>query len=227
MSDLISIKGNKEQLRMVIDEMAEWQSILTALHSQLEHTGGFFAGATLILELGDRQVNEHQLADALKLMQQYGLQPESLAATTPESRSAARAMGLKPRPMNQYTVQRNNNPAVEEDSTLVCRTVHSGQVIRHHGHVTLIGDVNPGAQIIAGGSIVVWGRLRGLVHAGALGDTAAMVCALDLRPTQLRIANLIARTPDEATRNPPEIARIEQDYIVVESWETYRMGNRS
>ncbi len=219
--ELISIKGNKNQLRMLVDETADWPVILSALHAQLDQAGRFFAGAQLTIEVGERDLSEAQLVAALELMQQHGLRPDTLAANTRESRSIARALGLTSRPMPQPPPTPATTPA-DSESTLVCRTLHSGQVLRHHRHVTLIGDVNAGAQIIAGGCVVVWGKLRGLVHAGALGDETAMVCALDLRPTQLRIAHLIARTPDDMSNNLPEIARIEQEHIVVESWEVYK-----
>jgi septum site-determining protein MinC len=100
--------------------------------------------------------------------------------------------------------------------------VRSGQVIRHHGHVTVLGDVNAGGEIIAGGNVLVWGRLRGTVHAGALGDRKAVICALELAPTQLRIADLIARAPEGGAGRFPEVAFVENDQIGVEPWETYR-----
>ncbi len=220
--DVISIKGNKDQLRMLVDERADWTIILSALHAHLDQAGSFFAGAQLTIEVGERHLSQAQLVEVLELMQRHGLRPDTLAASTRESRSIARALGLTSRPMPQPTPTPAATPA-ETESTLVCRTLHSGQVLRHHRHVTLIGDVNAGAQIIAGGCVVVWGKLRGLVHAGALGDEAAMVCALDLRPTQLRIAHLIARTPDDMSSHLPEVARIEHDHIVVESWEVYKL----
>ena len=108
------------------------------------------------------------------------------------------------------------------DALLITRTVRSGQVVRHSGHITLIGDVNPGGELIAGGSVIVWGRLRGFVHAGALGNTEAVVCAIELRPTQLRIAEQIAAGPGGSRHTPPEVARIEGGQIVVEPWESYR-----
>lgn len=102
---------------------------------------------------------------------------------------------------------------------VVRRTLRSGQSLRHPGSIAVIGDVNPGAEIIAGGSIVVWGRLRGTVHAGALGDENAVVCALDLAPTQLRIGGRITRSPDERRRKPrPETARVRDGHIVAEPW---------
>jgi septum site-determining protein MinC len=102
---------------------------------------------------------------------------------------------------------------------IVRRTLRSGQSLRHPGSVAVIGDVNPGAEIIAGGDIVVWGRLRGTVHAGALGNESAIVCALDLAPTQLRIAGRISRSPDDRRRKArPEFARVRDGQIIAEPW---------
>jgi septum site-determining protein MinC len=91
--------------------------------------------------------------------------------------------------------------------------------MRHPGHIVIIGDVNPGAEVVAGGDIVVWGRLRGLVHAGALEDENAVICALELAPTQLRIASHIARSPEERPVKPvPEKASIRDGQIVAVPW---------
>ena len=74
--------------------------------------------------------------------------------------------------------------------------------------------------IIAGGNVIVWGRLRGVVHAGATGNKDAMVCALDLAPTQLRIADQIAVSPARRGRPKPEIARIRNGQLTAEEWQT-------
>ncbi|MBU4224603.1 MAG: septum site-determining protein MinC, partial [Chloroflexi bacterium] len=82
-----------------------------------------------------------------------------------------------------------------------------------------MGDVNPGAEIVASGSILVWGRLRGVVHAGAQGDVNAVVCALELTPTQLRIAGEIAVSPKRKGKVQPEIARLKDGILVAEPWQ--------
>jgi septum site-determining protein MinC len=84
--------------------------------------------------------------------------------------------------------------------------------------VVVIGDINPGAEIIAKGDIIVWGRLRGVVHAGADGDESAMVCALDLSPTQLRIAGKIAVAPNRRGKPSPEVVRLVDGQFVAEGW---------
>jgi septum site-determining protein MinC len=70
--------------------------------------------------------------------------------------------------------------------------------------VLVLGDVNPGARVSAGGHVLVWGRLRGIAHAGCRGDASARIVALQLRPLQLRIAGAVARGPDDSP--PPGVA---------------------
>ena len=111
-------------------------------------------------------------------------------------------------------------------------TLRSGQVFRHAGTIMLIGDVNPGAEVISGGDIFVWGRLRGIVHAGAMGNERSVVCAIDFEPIQLRIAGYIAMSPKAVTNEPgrwfwrrnavekPEVARVMGKQIVVDVWDS-------
>jgi septum site-determining protein MinC len=224
MSNLINIKGGRDGLRMRFDDTAEWSSLLTHLGHQLTQNRAFFNGARLTLDMGERAVSEAQLAELLSLMQQHGVSTTALNANDREARSAARAIGITARPVpTPRELQTASNPSgADGDALLLVRTVRSGQLLRHSGHITLVGDVNPGGEVIAGGSIVVWGRLRGLVHAGALGNEEALVCALELRPTQIRIANQLATTPPVNGPHVPEIARIEGDQIIVTPWEAYK-----
>lgn len=154
-------------------------------------------------------------------MNQHGVQTAAIDATQRDSRNAARNAGLKARPLPRYP-ELQHETRNEPEAVLLMRTIRSGQVVRHNGHITLIGDLNPGAELIAGGSVIVWGRLRGLVHAGALGDPTALICALELRPTQLRIADQIATPPREQATLRPEVARVDGETILVEPWEAFK-----
>jgi len=110
----------------------------------------------------------------------------------------------------------------DDNTIMVQRTLRSGQSLHFDGNVVILGDVNPGAEVVASGSIVVMGSLRGVVHAGAEGDSSAAVYAFRLRPTQLRIANRITRAPDgeQAFCATPEVARIRDGMVVIESFQT-------
>lgn len=93
--------------------------------------------------------------------------------------------------------------------------LRSGQTVSHKGHLVIIGDVNPGAEVMAEGDVTVWGALRGIAHAGIGGNTDAEIRALKMQPIQIRIAHAIARSPDKPrykfsrfANSGPETARI-------------------
>jgi septum site-determining protein MinC len=92
-------------------------------------------------------------------------------------------------------------------------TLRSGTEICHPGSVIVVGDLNPGSSIVADGNILVWGRLRGIAHAGAQGNQTCRIMALQMEATQLRIADQIARTPKPPAESYPEVAYITPEGI--------------
>jgi septum site-determining protein MinC len=109
----------------------------------------------------------------------------------------------QPNRKNQSSQPSKGNP-VPQQLTLHRGTVRSGDHIEAAGSLLVLGDVNPGARLSAGGHVLVWGRLRGVAHAGCHGDQGARIVAMGLQPLQLRIADVIARGPQEAP--PPGLA---------------------
>ncbi|MBX7138526.1 MAG: hypothetical protein K1X83_11140 [Oligoflexia bacterium] len=109
----------------------------------------------------------------------------------------------------------------DPDARLVYATLRSGQKIETEHSLVIFGDVNSGAEIVAGGDIVVLGTLRGVAHAGAYDETGGGrgIFALSLAPTQLRIGSIISRGSSEGQR-APEIARVEANMIVVEPYNS-------
>lgn len=119
---------------------------------------------------------------------------------------------------NSWPASISNRPTM-----LYEKSLRSGQNIDFDGNVVVLGDVNPGAEIVASGHILVMGALRGLVHAGATGEEGATVTALHFAPTQLRIASHITRPPEDDVdieSKPAETARIKNDEVVIERYET-------
>jgi septum site-determining protein MinC len=94
-------------------------------------------------------------------------------------------------------------------------TLRGGQILQQIGNIVVVGDVNPGAELVASGDILVFGALRGTAHAGAQGDTAARVAALELAPTQLRIATCIAADDVKHKAREPEVAFIRDERIAI------------
>jgi septum site-determining protein MinC len=112
-------------------------------------------------------------------------------------------------------------------STLYHRgTLRGGQALHNLGNIVVIGDVNPGAELIASGDILVFGALRGVAHAGAQGDVQARVIALELAPTQLRIATMIAVDGDGRKPAGPEHATIVGERIVITPHSAAEFGRR-
>lgn len=108
----------------------------------------------------------------------------------------------------------------QEQTILVQRTIRSGQRIFYPGNVVILGDVNPGGEVIAGGNIINMGTFRGIAHAGALGKADAIVAALRLEPSQLRIAGYITRAPEgDYTAFQPEIARVQDGIVIIEQYQ--------
>ena len=108
----------------------------------------------------------------------------------------------------------------DPDARLVYRTLRSGQKIETEHSLVVIGDVNSGAELVAGGDIIVLGSLRGVAHAGAYDETGGgrFIVAMDLQPTQLRIGSIISRGSGEGRSDIMEIARVDGNLIVVERY---------
>ncbi|MFH1152883.1 MAG: septum site-determining protein MinC [Pseudomonadota bacterium] len=97
--------------------------------------------------------------------------------------------------------------------------VRSGQKIETKRHIVIVGDVNPGAELSAGGDILVFGRLLGQVHAGAPSNEHAIVFALDFRPTQVQIGDYVAAGLDGGnSEGRAEYASVSAEGIVVQDY---------
>ncbi len=221
----VAIKGIKDGLLIALNAKAEWQAITADLAARIDQQSAFFAGARITLDVGERPVSRHELMSLKALLERRGLTLWSVLSDSATTIDAAQALDLKTSTANLIPGREQSDGSEfspEEDGTpgvMIKRTLRSGRTVHSKGHVVVFGDVNPGAEIVADGDIIIWGRLRGRVHAGAHGDESAIVCALDMTPSQLRIAGYIVTSPPEKRRNPrPEIASVRGDQIVVEAW---------
>jgi septum site-determining protein MinC len=145
--------------------------------------------------LGLSQLSEIQATRASRQLQLV-----ALACSHPHTHVAAAGLGLEshwPDPTGDGSAAAATTGSDGEAGLLVHQgTLRSGDHLQADGTVLLLGDVNPGARISAGGHVLVWGRLRGIAHAGCTGNSEARIVALHLRPLQLRIAAAVARGPE-------------------------------
>lgn len=216
----IQLKGIREGLLVSLGE-GEWTEIEHAFFDQIETQGDFLRGARLILNVENHVLNAALLGKMRDRLSDKGISLWAVLSNSPLTEQNAQALGMATKihqghPEKAARVQSSQSNG--DEAILIRKTLRSGNSINYSGHVIIIGDVNPGAEIVAGGDIIVWGRLRGLAHAGADGDLESVVCALDLSPTQLRIGDKIAISPEDRSAKKPEMAIVKDDRVVAEPW---------
>ena len=217
----VQIKGIRDGLLITLGD-GEWQERQAALIAHVQGQGAFLKGGRLAVDVGNQALSAIDLCSLRDHLSEKGLSMWAVLSNSPKTIQTAQSLGLATRLSQESYEQKSPTPETHlydgDDAVLVRRTLRSGYSLQHPGHVIVLGDVNPGAEIVAGGNIVVWGRLRGVVHAGAEGDEHAVVCALDLSPTQLRIAGHIALTPSRRGKPLPEVARLDNGQVIAEVW---------
>lgn len=171
------------------------------------------------VDCGGWALTARDLSDLVAALETAGHPIRSLEAQMIDTVISGNALGL---PSRFRAEQPNPVPLVEnevDDGLRLHRgTLRSGDHLTSQGHLMVLGDVNPGARVTAGGDVLVWGRLRGSAHAGCRGNARARIVALQLRPLQLRIADAVARGPeDQPQPGLAEQARIRAGEIVIEA----------
>jgi septum site-determining protein MinC len=221
----ITIKGIRDGLLITLHSGEEWGTTTAELAARLDEKRDFFAGARITVDVGERPVPKHELTSLKALLERRDLTLMVVLSDSQTTIEAAEALDLRTSVGGALPGREPNEtlPIDPEekgtDGVMIRRTLRSGRTLHSDGHVVVFGDVNAGAKIVAEGDIIIWGRLRGNVHAGAYGDENAVVCALDMTPTQLRIAGYMVTSPDEKRPDPiPEVASIRNQQIIVEAW---------
>jgi septum site-determining protein MinC len=221
----ISIKGIGESLQVSAREK-DWGKAYPSLLEILNQQADFFHGARISLDIEAIDLTTQDLEALQNELLSRDIHLRAIYSTSETTRASASELGIAhslPSDRAEDIDEPSFAPELpSEEAILFQGTLRSGQSIHYPGHVIVLGDVNPGSEIIAGGNVIVWGRLRGTVHAGATGDEVAVVCALDLSPTQLRIGSYIAVSPERRKRVKPEVVRIHDGQLVAEDWQESR-----
>jgi septum site-determining protein MinC len=206
----IQIKGLRDGLLVSLDD-APWEEQRTIFLAQVDSQIAFFKGARLALDVASQVLHVNDLVDLRDQLSERGIFLWAIISESPTTEKTAQLLGLatrisKPRP--EEARQFSAAGSGEDGALFLDKTLRSGTRIEFAGNVVVLGDVNPGAEIVAEGNVIIWGRLRGMVHAGSKGNKKAVICALDLSPTQLRIAEEVSAVLKPQENPKPEIARI-------------------
>ena len=182
----------------------------------------------IVIDCLDWVLNCKDFQQIKLLVERAGLEIKMIESNIPETIVSASSLGhptllklLKNNQITNNSTDSNTSPITKPCLLFHQGTLRSGENLDADGDVLLLGDVNPGAKITAGGNVMVWGRLRGNAHAGKSGNNSAKIIALQLRPLQLRIGDKVARGPEEKPQEGlAEEALIQSDRIVIQPAKT-------
>ena len=207
----------------------DWQAIVQRLNQKLTNPSTTWESQSRVdLLVGNRLLDGRQLQLVSKLLANAKLVLDCVHTSRRQTAMAAVTAGYSVQQTSPHQLldrlrevdsQSSPSPGKQALPTLseplvLQKTLRSGVEVKHLASIILIGDVNPGGILVSNSDIVVWGRLRGVAHAGAGGDRTACIKALQMEPTQLRIADKVARAPSAKLEEfYPEIAHIVADSI--------------
>ncbi len=195
-----------------------WTEWLQQIRLRLSANERFWQANTEVhLQAKDRLLDVRQLQALAELLSDHDLKLKRITSSRRQTALAAVTIGYSVDQSEavNHLVQKPQAPGQPLENPLYLQTtVRSGVDIRHAGTIIILGDTNPGSALLAAGDILVWGRLRGMAHAGLDGNRSCRIMALQMQPTQLRIAELVARPPETPPANYlPEVAYVGDNAI--------------
>lgn len=215
----VIFKGTKNGITVVLDGNTSYEEIKSSLAEKTKEARSFFKDAKTAITFKGMNLSDEQENELLDVINKNTELTISFVINQNEpSISAPKFTKKTPEEEGKLDqlISEALTTAKKNLTTYHKGSVRSGQSIRFPGSIVVWGDVNPGGELIAEGNIIVLGMLKGLAHAGCTGSHDCFVAALNMRPTQLRIAELIACFPQEELNTTPQCAYIKDGQIYVE-----------
>ena len=215
----VIFKGRKGGLMIALDKNAEFEDICAVLKFKLSKQRSFFddPNATVVFKgrvlSGEEETEIKKIIDeSIGINVNYSPPPaaskssKNVVEPQKEIENSGANAPIPETPKEEIVEKtessRHSHIEYDHNAKFVMGALRSGNSVHFGGSVIINGDVNPGAEVIAEGNIIVLGSLLGLAHAGCKGDSNAFIMALMMRPTQLRIADIITRMPETIEKKP-------------------------
>ena len=194
MSQIVTIKSNKYGINLILNPDVEFEELLKGIKEKFQSSGKFFKDSKLSLSLEGRDLSQKEEEQVLDTITQNS----SIEIICVMDHDETRINKMR----EQYEsycdlIEQQYAEVMHGQGEFYKGTLRSGQTIESASNVIIVGDVNPGAKIVAGGNIIILGTLKGNVHAGAYGNQSSFVFALEMNPIQIQIAEFIAKSPDK------------------------------
>ncbi len=218
--NIVVFKGRKDGITIILDEKIDFEQLKITFDKKVKDAKKFFKDAKTSISFQGRELSE---AEEIELLNILSTNSDLSISYISESATNAKK-SISAEKMNTETVKlpksRRKQPGLECYAYYHSGSLRSGQSIRYKGSVVVVGDVNPGAEIVAEGNIIVLGAANGLIYAGCDGSQDKFVFAMKLTPIQLRIADVITIVPKETkkSKNPvrPSYAYLKEGTLYIE-----------
>lgn len=209
MSNSVVIKGNKYGIIVVLSPDLPFEELKLVVAEKFKESSKFFENAKMAISFEGRYLSNDEQKEILDIIEEN---TDMHIVCVMENDPAKEEIFKKT--VEQKLMELSNNTGQFYKGIL-----RSGASLEFETSVIIIGDVNHGARVVSKGNIIVLGSLKGNAFAGATGNTNSFVVALDMSPTQIRIADVIARSPDKPVKEEkkePKIAFLEDGNIYIE-----------
>ncbi len=205
----VVIKGNKSGIRIVLDPEMEFEELTEEVEKKFSASSDFLGNAQVAVSFEGRELSEDEEAVLLSCISENSKLDVVCIIDNDKEREKYFTKTL-----NEKLMQLNTNTGQFFKGNL-----RSGQVMEFETSIVILGDINAGAQVVSTGNVVILGALNGTVYAGASGRENCFVAALKMNPVQIRIGDVIARSPDGKQAPPPEpqIAYLDKGNIYVDT----------
>lgn len=197
----VEIKGDKRGLRVLAYGFTEETPLIEDLRRTLTDRAEFLGAASLLVEVDGLSLGASLFQQIAEVFNDF---------------PALKLRGIQSPDPSQALLNLDSTRAPLAPPLVVRHTVRSGQQIRHSGDLVIVGDVNPGATLIAAGDIFVFGWLRGTAYGGQPDRRDHSIYAVRFQPAQIKIGEVLALGDRDG--QTPEWARVENGMIVVQEW---------
>lgn len=198
MKDAVIIKAHKSGIVVVLDPKQEFEQLKKQVTEKFREAEKFFGDAKMAVRFEGRQLTEEeQMALVDCITRNSRVKILCIVENDPKQEKEFE------KSLNQKLLELDANTGQFYKGNF-----RSGQVLEAETSIIILGDVHVGAKIISKGNIIILGALKGNVFAGAAGNQKAFVVALEMQPMQIRIAEMIARSPDRQEKQKNKEAKI-------------------
>ncbi len=216
MKESVMIKGTKSGIILVLDEKKDWESLKKDIAEKFKISSDFLGEAQKAIAFQGRELSLEEQEEVLDIIhEKCKLQIMCVLDEDPEKEASFAKAIEKKLPSPEQLMSQENSTGFFFKGNL-----RSGQVLDVETSIIILGDVNAGAKVISKGNVIILGSLKGNVYAGSAGNVDAFVIALEMNPVQIRIADTIARSPDEAPKKlNPKKNKTEQKETKIAFWD--------